>query len=191
MIKKILKLSLLVVLSFAVIGCSNEEETQESPLDTITTNDTSSNTDTFGSDFTTTSIPTATIQFGNEGTPYTITFEQNETALTIARNITANGRNLPIYNYDNFDNYEVMQYYDVPTSYNIPAELETVTHQEAGEIYMTTQNRVILFYQDADIPGEYTKIGTIENIDGLADAVSNNPVVEGWSNKLILIRIND
>ena len=115
-------------------------------------------------------------------------FENNDTALTIARNIGADGRNLPIYDYDNFENYEVMQYYDIPSSYSIPALAQTINQQKAGEVYYMAPNRVVLFYQDANIPGEYTKIGTIEEAEKLKSAIENNPVQEGWGNKLILIR---
>lgn len=187
MLKRILKISLVMMLSFAMVGCSNDDEQESSPINN--NQSTSQNTtSTFGDDFTTSHIPNITIQFGNEGSPFTMHFENNDTALTIARNIGADGRNLPIYDYDNFENYEVMQYYDIPSSYSIPALAQTINQQKAGEVYYMAPNRVVLFYQDANIPGEYTKIGTIEEAEKLKSAIENNPVQEGWGNKLILIR---
>lgn len=186
MLKKILQIGLIFMLSFSIAGCSQEEKQVTSP---ITENQTSQNhTNTFGEDFTESHIPDITIQFGNAGQPFTMHFENNQTALTIARNIGEEGRNLPIYNYDNFENYEVMQYYDIPSSYSIPSTPQTISHQKAGEVYYVAPNRIVLFYQDADLSGEYTKIGTIENVSELQSAVENNPVQEGWGNKLILIR---
>lgn len=186
MLKRILKISFVIILSFAMMGCSNDEQ-ERSPIND--NQSTSQNTTSpFGEDFTTSQIPDITIQFGNEGKTFTMHFEKNDTALTIARNIGEDGRNLPIYNYDNFENYEVMQYYDIPSSYSIPASAQTVDYQKAGEVYYMAENRVVLFYQDAHIPGEYTKIGTIEETEGLRSAVENNPVQEGWGNKLVLIR---
>lgn len=132
-------------------------------------------------------IPNVEIIFGNGGKTFTAVLENNDTAIELARNITSAGRNLPIYNYDNFEGYEYFQYYDIPSRYNIPSNPVTVTEQKAGEIYYSSPNRVIIFYQDANIQGQYTKIGQIQNIEGLRDAVENNPVLEGWGNKLILI----
>lgn len=187
MLRKIVNISVVMMLLLFMVGCSNVDEQESSPI--LDNQSTSTNTtSTFGEDFSTTHIPDITIQFGQGGSPFTMHFEKNDTALAIARNIGETGRNLPIYNYDNFENYEVMQYYDMPNSYHIPALANTVEQQKAGEVYYMAPNRVVLFYQDATIPGEYTKIGTIEEAEKLKSAIENNPVQEGWGNKLILIR---
>lgn len=186
MLKRILQTSLIIFLSLMIVGCSNQEDKPSAPTNQTTQNNT--NTESFGSNFTESKIPDITIQFGNDGKLFTMNFENNQTALTIARNIGQEGKNLPIYNYDNFDNYEVMQYYDIPSSYTIPTNPKTVNSQKAGEVYYSAPNRIVLFYQDTNIPGEYTKIGTIENAGDLKSAIENNPVQEGWNNKLVLIR---
>lgn len=36
--------------------------------------------------------------------------------------------------------------------------------------------------------GEYTKIGTFDYTDEFLSAVENNPTLEGWGNKIVLIR---
>lgn len=136
----------------------------------------------------TSSISNVTIQFGKAGTAYTIVMENNETAMELVRNITNAGRNLPIYDYDNFEGYEYFQYYDIPTRYDIPSNPVEISSAKAGEVYYSDPNRIILFYQDAEISGEYTKVGHIEDITGLKEAVEDNPVLEGWGNKLILLR---
>lgn len=133
-------------------------------------------------------IPNVSIQFGNGGKKYIAEMENNSTARKLVRNITNSGRNLPIYNYDNFEGYEYFQYYDVPTSYKIPSNPIEVTSEKAGEIYYSSPNRVIIFYQDANIKGNFTKIGEIKDTSGFKEAVENNPVLEGWGNKLVLIR---
>ena len=99
---------------------------------------------------------------------------------------TANWR-LPIYHYDDYENWEVMQYYDIPSHYEIPSEPEMVTAEKAGEVYYSEPNRIILFYQDGEVTGEYTKIGTIEDTGEFREAVESNPVLEGWGNKIVLI----
>ena len=80
-----------------------------------------------------------------------------------------------------------MQYYDIPSRYEIPSGAETVTSVKAGDVYYSEPNRIILFYHDAEVTGEYTKVGTIDATDEFVKAVEENPVLEGWSNKIVLI----
>ena len=44
------------------------------------------------------------------------------------------------------------------------------------------------FHEDATVTGEYTKLGTFDATQEFVSAVENNPVVEGWSNKIVSIR---
>lgn len=89
---------------------------------------------------------------------------------------------LPIYHYYDYTGWESFQYYDIPDG------SRTVTSEKAGAVYYSHPNRIILFYQDANISSEYTPVGYIDFSQDLVDAVENNPVVEGWSNKLIFIQ---
>ena len=124
------------------------------------------------------------IRFGTD--TFTLILENNETASYLAAFAETSEMSLPVYHFDDFDGYEYMQYYQIPSRYEIPAKLTRVTSAKAGEVYYA-DNRVILFYQDADLDGNYIKIGTIENTTGLQTAVEQNPVVEGWGNKVISI----
>ena len=45
--------------------------------------------------------------------------------------------------------------------------MKTVTSQKAGEVYYSHPNRIILFYGDGEVTGDYTKIGKIEAADDL------------------------
>lgn len=136
-------------------------------------------------------IPNVEVTFGYDGSPYIATIENNETAIALVRNITSVGLNLPIYNYDDFEGYEYFQYYDIPSRYDIPSNPTHVTEEKAGEIYYSEPNRVMIFYRDANIEGDFTKIGEIQNIEGLTEAVENNPVLEGWENKIISVNYED
>ncbi len=118
---------------------------------------------------------------------FTLILENNETASYLAAFAETSEMNLPVYHFDDFDGYEYMQYYQIPSRYEIPAKLTRVTSAKAGEVYYA-DNKVILFYQDANIDENYIKIGTIEDTTGLQTAVKQNPVVEGWGNKVISIR---
>ena len=82
-----------------------------------------------------------------------------------------------------------MQYYDIPSRYEIPDNSTAVALARAGDVFYSEPNRIVLYYQDADISEEYTKIGSFEATDDFIAAVENNPVLEGWGNKIV--RISD
>lgn len=125
--------------------------------------------------------------FGDDGAPFTLHLYDNPTAAAIARHVgTANWR-LPIYHFDDYENWEVMQYYDIPSRYEIPSDPETVTSEKAGEVYYSEPNRIVLFYGDAEVSSEYTKVGYFDFTEEFKQAVENNPVLEGWGNKIVLI----
>lgn len=125
--------------------------------------------------------------FGDDGKPFTMHLYDNDTAAAIARHVgTANWR-LPIYHYNDYENWEVMQYYDIPSRYDIPSNPETITLEKAGEVYYSAPNRIVLFFGDAQVQGEYTKVGYFDYTQEFKTAVENNPVLEGWGNKIVLI----
>ena len=97
------------------------------------------------------------VQFGDSGEPFTMHLLENDTAQAIAG-------------------------YDIPSD-----NPEIVTEAKAGDVYYSDPNRIVLFYQDAEISEEYTKIGTFDATDDFINAVESNPVLEGWGNKIIHI----
>lgn len=125
--------------------------------------------------------------FGDNGKPFIMHLYDNDTAAAIARHVgTANWR-LPIYHYNDYENWEVMQYYDIPSRYDIPSNPETIISEKAGEVYYSAPNRIVLFFGDAQVQGEYTKVGYFDYTQEFKTAVENNPVLEGWGNKIVLI----
>ena len=126
------------------------------------------------------------VRFGDEGEPFTMVLEDNSTAQAIAGYVSTTDWRLPIYNYDESD---VMQYYDIPSRYEIPDNSTAVTEAHAGDVFYSDPNRIVLYYHDAEISEEYTKIGTFDPTDDFIAAVENNPVLEGWGNKIV--RISD
>lgn len=129
--------------------------------------------------------------FGDKGAPFILHLYENDTAAAIARHVGTADWRLPIYHYDDYDNWEVMQYYDIPSRYEIPSNPETVTTEKAGEVYYSEPNRIILFFGDAEVRGEYTRVGYFDYTEEFREAVENNPVLEGWGNKIVLINSID
>lgn len=127
------------------------------------------------------------VRFGDDGEPFIMNLDDNPTAAAIAGYVGTASWRLPIYHYDDYENWEVMQYYDIPSRYEIPSNPETVTSEKAGEVYYSEPNRIILFYQDAEVTGEYTRVGSIEDSESFRSAVEENPVLEGWGNKIVHI----
>ena len=127
------------------------------------------------------------VRFGDEGSPFMLQLNGSDTAAAIARYVGTTDWRLPIYEDDEDADYDVMQYYDIPSSYDIPSAPEKVTSVKAGEVYYSDPNRIVLFYQDAEVSEEYTPVGHFDATDAFVEAVRNNPVLEGWGNKIVLI----
>lgn len=131
---------------------------------------------------------TLTVSFGDNGSPFTLYLYDNDTAAAIARHVGTADWRLPIYHYDDYENWEVMQYYDIPSRYEIPSNAESVSSEKAGEVYYSEPNRIVLFFGDAQVNGEYTKVGYFDYSEEFRTAVENNPVLEGWGNKIVIIQ---
>jgi len=48
----------------------------------------------------------------------------------------------------------------------------------------------MLFFGDAEIEGDFTKVGYIDDSEEYREAVRNNPVVEGWGNLIVAVSLN-
>lgn len=127
------------------------------------------------------------VHFGDNGDAFMMQLEDNDTARAIAGYVGTSDWRLPIYERDDDADYSVLQYYDIPSRYEIPSEPQTVTEAKAGDVYYSDPNRIVLYYQDAEISEEYTKIGTFDATEEFVTAVAENPELEGWGNKIILI----
>ena len=136
-------------------------------------------------------MPGMTMQFGYDGPIYTVELENNDTAATLADFAARGEYNLPIYTYENYENEDVLQFYDIPSRYEIPDDAQHYTEEKAGELYYSYPNRVILFYQDAQIEGDYTKVGTLTTTEGLVDAVRNNEPLKDWDCLVIPVRVTE
>ena len=62
-----------------------------------------------------------------------------------------------------------------------------MSSEHAGTVYYSEPNRIVLFYQEAEVTGDYTPVGYFDYSEEFLAAVQNNPTVPGWSNKLVLI----
>lgn len=134
---------------------------------------------------------TLQVRFGASGTPFVMHIYDNPTAAAIARHVGTARWQLPIYHYDDYPNWEVMQYYDIPSRYDIPSDPERVTSEKAGEVYYSEPNRIILFFGDAQVSNEYTPVGYFDPTPEFISEVENNPVLEGWGNKIVIIQPGD
>ncbi|WP_125143409.1 cyclophilin-like fold protein [Clostridium transplantifaecale] len=191
--KSSLVIILTVALTAALAGCGRSSEREVTttaatvPTSSITRDSSiDENNETDAPEYPA-GADTLEIRFGDDGEPFVMNMLDNPTAAAIAGYVGTASWRLPIYHYDDYDDWEVMQYYDIPSRYEIPSGAETVTSEKAGEVYYSEPNRIILFYQDAEVTGEYTKVGDIEDSEAFRLAVENNPVLEGWGNKIVHI----
>ena len=182
-------IGLLLTLSIAMTGCGGSPEISGSSSGTQIEEQSPSITqeDETGEDAQENQVPAMAelaVRFGVDGEPFTMRLEDNSTAAAIAGYVGTSDWRLPVYSYDESD---VMEYYDVPSRYEIPDNSVVVTQAHAGEVYYSDPNRIVLYYHDAEINEEYTLIGTFDATDEFVSAVENNPVQEGWGNQLVLI----
>ncbi len=180
-------LSLVMALSMAMTGCSGSSDS--SGISAPSGNDLISSTQTNSQANGEADIPSSeatelTVHFGDDGSPFVMYLEDNSTAAAIAGYVGTTQWRLPVYSYDESD---VMEYYDIPSRYEIPDNSEIVTEAHAGDVFYSDPNRIVLYYHDAEINEEYTKIGTFDATGEFVDAVENNPVLEGWGNQIVVI----
>lgn len=204
--KAVLLLTALLVAAFSLTACGQAEEessqangleesvtvnvrTEEELSDSETGAETSMETGAETDTNTNTSATELVVRFGDDGAPFTMHLYDNDTAAAIADYVGTTDWRLPIYHYDDYENWEVMQYYDIPSRYEIPSNPETVTSEAAGTVYYSEPNRIVLFFGDAEVSGEYTPIGYFDATEEFVSAVEENPVLEGWGNKIV--RISD
>ncbi len=57
--------------------------------------------------------------------------------------------------------------------------------ETVGTVYYSEPSRIILFYEDAEIPAAYTPVGYFDYSEAFLEAVRNNPVLEGWGTELL------
>lgn len=186
-VKRIIALLVVVMTSAMVFtGCKKGEDRNSESTRQNSNNTTSKETDS--QENRTEKITELNVQFGDDGETFTMhLYEDNETAASIASYVGTSDWRLPIYEDDEDADYDVMQYYDIPSSYEIPSNEKTVTSAKAGEVYYSDPNRIVLFYHDAKISEKYTKVGYFDATDKFVKAVEENPVLEGWGNKIIHI----
>ncbi len=181
----------VISIAAAVTGCGRDDndagDDSHAQTENAGRNEASGPNDGESQDFSQVDTTELEVHFGDNGAPYTLQLEDNDTARAVAYHVGTSDWRLPIYDYDNFEGWEYMQYYDIPSRYEIPSGAETVTSVKAGDVYYSEPNRIILFYHDAEVTEEYTKVGTIDVTDEFVKAVEENPVLEGWSNKIVLI----
>ncbi|MCM1560564.1 MAG: cyclophilin-like fold protein [Butyrivibrio sp.] len=197
-------LSFVLVSGIILVGCANpsqdnssddlvvsarDDSSESSDSSAPPSEDVSAENSSAAEDDTDRQAAELTAQFGYGGKSFTLYLYDNDTAAAIARHVGTSSWNLPIYHYDDFDNWEVMQYYDIPSRYEIPSAPEEITEEKAGEVYYSEPNRIILFYHDAEVSAEYTPVGYFDATDEFIETVENNPVLEGWGNKIISIGI--
>ncbi|HIR04090.1 MAG TPA: hypothetical protein IAD34_08520 [Candidatus Scatovicinus merdipullorum] len=60
---------------------------------------------------------------------------------------------------------------DIPGRYEIPDNSDTVTQAHAGDVFYSDPNRIVLYYHDAQLYKEYTKIGTFEATEEFVAAI--------------------
>lgn len=181
-------IGLLLTLSIAMTGCSSSSSLAESSSseesNRVSSSQTASQSGEEDDNIPSSNATELTVQFGDSGDSFVMHLEDNSTAAAIAGYVGTTEWRLPVYSYDESD---VMEYYDIPSRYEIPDNSENITEAHAGDVFYSDPNRIVLYYHDAQINEQYTRIGTFDATEEFVDAVENNPVLEGWGNQIVVI----
>lgn len=179
---------LLLTLSIAMTGCSSSSSLAESSSsedsNRVSSSQTASQSGEEDDNIPSSNATELTVQFGDSGDSFVMHLVDNSTAAAIAGYVGTTEWRLPVYSYDESD---VMEYYDIPSRYEIPDNSENITEAHAGDVFYSDPNRIVLYYHDAQINEQYTRIGTFDATEEFVDAVENNPVLEGWGNQIVVI----
>lgn len=185
-------IALFVTLSLAACGNSSDTASERAAVATESTDTVSESADSSNTadEDILEELPIIYLRLGetDDRPSYEIALEDNEISVRFVRILQEFTRVIPLYVFDGSENTDVMQFYDIPSSYDIPdGEPELVTSEKAGEVYYSA-GRIMIFYQDAEIEGNYVKIGETLTTEGLADAVNSNPL-DDWGNRRVTIGI--
>ena len=125
-----------IMLSAAVLGgCGQDEEVRDtgsngqSAANAGTSSNAGTESGTEADDQAVSGVSELEVRFGDDGEPFMMRLEENETAEAIARYVGTSDWRLPIYERDDDADYDVMQYYDVSSRYDIPSNPETDAHR--------------------------------------------------------------
>lgn len=141
---------LLLTLSIAMTGCSgssaSSNENSSAGNNRVSSSGASGQSSAEEDNIPTSNATELTVQFGESGDSFVMHLEDNSTAAAIAGYVGTTEWQLPVYSYDESD---VMEYYDIPSRYEIPDNSETITEAHAGDVFYSDPNRIILYYHDA------------------------------------------
>ena len=187
-ISKIATLSILSTLVLSNIGCANS--VNQVPMGTsnnIVSSITTETTQIAKTDNETFSGKTLNVKLGYEGKTYVLELFNNQTAEDIYNHVSLATWNLPIYEFSGYDNADKYQYYDIPSRYKVTSNPESINLEQVGDVYYSEPNRMIMFFRNAEIPVNYTKVGKIKIDNDFTKNVEENPTLQGWGNKMIII----
>lgn len=187
-ISKITALSILSTLVLSNIGCANS--VNQVPMGTsnnIVSSITTETTQIAKTGYETFSGKTLNVKLGYEGKTYVLELFNNQTAEDIYNHVSLATWNLPIYEFSGYDNADKYQYYDIPSRYKVTSNPESINIEQVGDVYYSEPNRMIMFFRNAEIPVNYTKVGKIKIDNDFTKNVEENPTLQGWGNKMIII----
>lgn len=187
-ISKIAALSILSTLVLSNVGCANS--VNQVPMGTsnnIVSSIATETTQIAKTDYETFSGKTLNVKLGYDGKTYVLELFNNQTAEDIYNHVSLATWNLPIYEFSGYDNADKYQYYDIPSRYKVTSNPESINIEQVGDVYYSEPNRMIMFFRNAEIPVNYTKVGKIKIDNDFTKNVEENPTLQGWGNKMIII----
>ncbi|NGM18118.1 hypothetical protein GMI70_08980 [Eggerthellaceae bacterium zg-893] len=113
-------------------------------------------------------LPVITLSFN--GAQYDLVMDDTATSRELLALVPSSRMALP----PSHDRDGVWKYYDMATG--VSEDPEPLESAQAGDVLLDGPDRLILVYEDTPLDGSYTHVGTVEDVDGLAEALGDGDV---------------
>lgn len=117
-------------------------------------------------------IPDVHVRFGT--TEFDVVLYDSATKELLMSQLSPSEMMLPT----SYDMDNVCKYYDIPSRYlsYMGIVTEEITEVQAGDMLINEDGRLFLYYEDAEISGDYMRVGYVKDMTGIAEALGDGSI---------------
>ena len=117
-------------------------------------------------------IPDVHVRFGR--TEFDVVLYDGTTKELLMSQLSSSEMMLPT----SYDLNNECKYYDIPSRYlsYMGIETEEITEVKEGDMLINDEGRLFLYYKDAEVSGEYMRVGYISDMTGIVQALGDDSI---------------
>ena len=117
-------------------------------------------------------IPDVHVRFGT--TEFDVVLYDSATKELLMSQLSPSEMMLPT----SYDMDNVCKYYDIPSRYlsYMGIVTEEITEVQAGDLLINEDGRLFLYYEDAEISGDYMRVGYVTDMTGITEALGDGSI---------------